>query len=199
MMSSMQYNMGQMMFPDAQRYLQIMGFMSMGMGVASAGMQHPVMPFGPILPYPPVLGQSPANLRPRLMPSFHPANVAISDQVRLKASNQKDPASGSINMMNPNMVQIPNFADPYHHYAPLPHLQVSSQVRIYTYINSILQVMLLLMLVILVVALPKKWGGKQGSLTIVSHFLLFKALNWYVVEIWYFSHLCEPSTLHMID
>jgi len=80
------------------------------------------------------------------MPSFHPTNVAIPDQVRLEASNQQDPASSSINMMGPNMVQIPNFTDPYHHYAPLPRLQISSQVCIYTYISSILQLIVLLML-----------------------------------------------------
>lgn len=120
--------MGQMMFPDMQRYISTMEFMGMGMGLAPGCMQRPVLPLGVMMPYPPIVGASPANLRPQLFPSFHPANVAISDQLRTEASNHSNLVLNSTNLIGPNMVQIPNFANPYHQYAGLSHVQVSSQV-----------------------------------------------------------------------
>ncbi|XP_020276875.1 uncharacterized protein LOC109851243 [Asparagus officinalis] len=105
MLSSMQYNMGHMMFPDMQRYMQTLGFMGMSMAMASGGIQRPMMSFAPILPYPPVIATPPPNPQPRPVPSFHLANAVIPDQVRTEASNQQDAASNSINLMNPNMVQ----------------------------------------------------------------------------------------------
>ncbi|ONK79580.1 uncharacterized protein A4U43_C01F7820 [Asparagus officinalis] len=96
MLSSMQYNMGHMMFPDMQRYMQTLGFMGMSMAMASGGIQRPMMSFAPILPYPPVIATPPPNPQPRPVPSFHLANAVIPDQV-------------------------PNFANPYHHFAPIHH------------------------------------------------------------------------------
>lgn len=173
-MSSMQYNMGQMMFPDsAQRYLQTMGLMGMGIGIPSGSMQRPMMPFGSVLPYPTVVGPSPANLRPQLVPPFHLAAAVIPDQVRMNASNQQDPLCSSICMMGPNMtnmVQIPNLADPYHHYAPLHHLQVPSQVLT---LHHILIPVLFLMLCHCCSSLPKLVKRKKTRKLDDSCSLLF--------------------------
>lgn len=123
MMSSMQYNMGQMMlFPDTHRY---MGYV--GMGMPTGTMQRPMMPLGSMLPYPMMMAPPHANIPSQLNPSFHQGVVASVPDPRPEASNKQAQITDPTAMASSSVMPMPNTTDSCHYFAGFHFGQLPSQ------------------------------------------------------------------------